>query len=396
MGEYNKLTKKLISEGYTADNFPNYVVLDKVIGKKDFDNWDGGFTYKRWWIYERTFKTPCGLQCKGLSCMTSLGYAGVEHTYENDNALIECPYGKMDCEHISNQLRDLPLRCKCQVHLVDEEYVYTGSVEGIKKLHDDEIQREKISFIMQKNERACEHHMYYDRDRKEWIFNYNPGTCARLNCIDCSVLGKPLDKSKGNVYYDIKQSGRRYDLDGTLFEGKMFTTILKDKKVFERPVSMDICKIYLKLCKDEIFRKIKLKYHSELFFAERYGKEFSVEVLNIRAESKPSRDLMQDLEDIKNGIIISHESDAIKHKKESKSKKRNEAQEKRIQKLEKKILEVGYENLEQFSLDKRHADKWLSEERIKELEYIRREKARQESVKPKQMTINDFIGGQND
>lgn len=391
MNGYNELTKKLLSEGYTADNYPNYVVLDKIIGKSDLDNWDGGFTYKRWWIYERTFKTPCGLQCKGISCMTSLGYAGVEHTYENDNALIECPYGKMDCEHISEQLRDLPLRCKCQVHLVDEEYVYAGSVEGIQKLRDDEIQREKVSFIMQKNGRACQHHMHYDKDKKEWTFNYNPGTCAHMNCTECSVLGKTLDKNKGNVYYDIKQTGRRYDLDGTLFEGQTFTTILKDKKVFERPVSIDICKIYLKLCKDEVVRKVKMKYHSELFFAERYGREFSVEVLNIRAESKPSRDLIQDLEDIKNGIHVSHESDTVKQRKESKSKKKNEALEKRIQKLEKKILDVGYESLEQYSLDKRHADKWLTEKRIKELERMREKRLREKSSAPKQMSLFDLM-----
>lgn len=393
MSEYNELTKKLLTEGYTADNYPKYVQLDKVIGKSALDNWDGGFTYKRWWIYERTFKTPCGLQCKGLSCMTSLCYEGIEHTYENDNALVECPYGKKDCEHINGKLRSLPLRCNCQVHMVDEEYIYNGSVEGIQKLHDDEIQREKISFIMQRKGRVCENQMHYDKDKKEWLFHYNPGTCANMNCVDCPVLGKPLDKKKGNVYYDIKQSGRRYDLDGTLFEGQTYTTIFKDKRVFKRPVSMDICRIYLKLCKDEVIKKVKSKYHSELFFAKRYGREFSVDVLNIRAEAKPSRDLLQDLEDIKAGANISHESDTVKHIKESKSTKRKEAQEKRIQKLEKKILDVGYENLTSTSLDKKHADKWIPEERLQELDSIREKKLKEEKNKPVQMNLSDFLTG---
>lgn len=116
-----------------------------------------------------------------------------------------------------------------------------------------------------------------------------------------------------------------------------------------------------------------------------------VEVLNIRAESKPSRDLMQDLEDIKAGIEITHDSDTIAREKEYKRTKCQQAYEKRIQKLEKKILEVGYENLEDYSLDKIHADKWLTNERIMELEETRQQRIREEHEKPVQMSLFDYI-----
>jgi hypothetical protein len=40
-------------------------------------------------------------------------------------------------------------------------------------------------------------------------------------------------------------------------------------------------------------------------------------------------------------------------------------------------LENGYESLEKFSVDRRHADKWLGPERIAELEQMRLEKEKE-------------------
>ena len=60
--EYNALTKRLLEEGYTVDNHPDYVRVDVPMWQeKTLDNYDGGFTYERWWIFEQTFRTPCGL-----------------------------------------------------------------------------------------------------------------------------------------------------------------------------------------------------------------------------------------------------------------------------------------------------------------------------------------------
>ena len=57
------------------------------------------------------------------------------------------------------------------------------------------------------------------------------------------MLGHELDKKRGNVFYDVKISYLRNDLNGTLFEGQVDTQIIKGKKLFDHPVSMDICKI---------------------------------------------------------------------------------------------------------------------------------------------------------
>lgn len=235
--------------------------------------------------------------------------------------------------------------------------------------------------------------MLYNERSREWHMSYEPYRCARM-CYSkdyCPILGRQLDKKRGNVYYDLKLVYRRYDLDGTLFEGQVDTKIIKGNRYFDHPVSMDICRNFVKLSKDEVNDKVRMKYHRELFFAEYHGREFSVEVMNIRAETKESRDLMQDLEDIKAGIEITHDPDNIKREKEYKHARRQQAYERRIRKLEKKLLEVGYENLEDFSLDKIHADKWLASERIMELEEMRQQKIREEREKPVQMSLFDYV-----
>ena len=59
--------------------------------------------------------------------------------------------------------------------------------------------------------------------------------------------------------------------------------------------------------------------------------------------------------------------------------------------MEKKILSVGYENLEEYSLDRIHADRWLAKERIIELGRLRQEKMAEEKKRPVQMTMEDFV-----
>lgn len=394
--EYNLLTQHLLAKGYTAENHPDFVTIDRYYNKADpLDNFDGGFVFKRSWVYERTFKTPCGIQCKGISCHTgSMSYMGIEWTFENDMAIINCPYDKAVCGLKHEYLQgNANMRFWCNVHMVDEEYQYERSVEQALKLHEDEIRKKRIIFEQEKNGRVCFNHMFFDRDLQEWKMRFNLDQCVMSKCIGyCPILGRPLDSKKGNVYYDIKRTYRRYDLDGTLFEGQVDTEIIKGNRVFDSPMSMDICRNYVKLCKDRLIWMVNMKHHAELYFAEYHGRVFKLEVLNIRAEQKESRDLMQDLQDIREGIRIVHESDLKNENKANKRERRKQAQEKKIQKLEKKLIEVGYENLEEYSLDRIHADKWLTEDRIAELEEMRKQKIREEQEKPVQLNLFDLEG----
>lgn len=405
MQGYNELTKKLLAEGYTADNHPNYVYVGRTCQNRDnpLDNLDGGFEYYRWHVYEKAFRTPCGLMCKGTSCMTSLAINGVEFSFENDMPTVHCPYYKCDCELKDKRLMnpDSAIKDWCNVHMTNEEYQYEGSLEAEIKLWDDQIKRDKISFNLQHNGRTCENHMHYDRDKREWVMHYNPCYCGKSGCngfwgqklvegkLICPILGRPLDKAKGNVYYDIKKTYRRYDLDGTLFEGQIDTEIEKGIRYFNHPVSMDICRNVVKLCQDEIRWRVESEWHSELFFAEYHGRYFKIEILNIRAEQKESRDLLQDMEDIRNGIRVYHASDSEKSEKARKKDNRQKAKEKRAAAMEKRILEIGYGNMDSFEQNK--ACKLLDWDRIDELEALREERMAKEQTKPQQISLEDFM-----
>ena len=99
---------------------------------------------------------------------------------------------------------------------------------------------------------------------------------------------------------------------------------------------------------------------------------------------------MQDLEDIRNGIQIIHASDAEKRNKENKKARRQKQRESAVRRLEKKLLENGYESLKEFSADRRHADKWLGQERIAELEQTRQVKEKEKREQPVQLSLFDM------
>ena len=396
--EYNRLTVKLLSEGYTAEKYPDYVKIASghVSSDNSLDNIYGGFEYKHWWICERTFKTPCGLLCRGESCMTGLYISGVSFTFEDDLATIVCPYGRKNCTNTHPLLRSENFSIRCNVHMTEDSYEYEGSVEELLEKEDERIRMEKIDFEQKHHGRTCQHHMRYDREKKKWTMNYDPLRCARSGChgvstgnigegVICPVLGRKLDPKRGNVYYDVKTRGRRYDLDGTLFEGQIDTVIQKGIRFLEHPVSMDICRSIVKLCGEEIKQSVILnKYHSMLFFAEYHGREFSVEIMNIRAEQKVSRDLMQDLQDIKDGIHISYDADLQAADTKRKTEKRETARRKKVARIEKRIVEAGYDSLSKA--EQIRAEKIMGSDRIDELE-----SERKEQIKPVQMSLFDLM-----
>ncbi len=53
-------------------------------------------------------------------------------------------------------------------------------------------------------------------------------------------------------------------------------------------------------------------------------------------------------------------------------------------------MENGYESLEEYSTDRRHADKWLGPERIAELENLRRLKEKERKEQPVQLSLFDM------
>lgn len=392
MGEYNLLTQRLHAEGYTAENYPDYVRLPGGYWEKNpLQNIYGGFEYTSQYRAQMVFKTGCGMFVKGNFFIGNMSYMGILWDLENDNPVVTCPYRKDSCDLRNPVLGGahgggLTKIFQCDCHQTDEPYDYEKSIDKARNDEDKKKRQKYDVFVKSRNGHVCKWHANYNDWTEKWSHNYDPMTCSRC----CTNVGKtcdfthlPISRKKGNVFYDVKISYIRHD--GTLFDGERIVKINKGVRLFETAKSMTICEAAVRNCKQDIVKKEKDKRHSEICL---FG--WNIEVLNIRAEHRESRDLMQDLEDIRNGIQIVHVSDLDRQKKEEKKERRSQAQQKKIEKLEKKLLDVGYQNLEEYSLDKVHADKWLGEERIMELEGMRRQRLEEEKNKPVQISLFDF------
>lgn len=396
MSEYNLLTRNLLEAGYTVDNYPDYVQIcsSRLSGNDPLNNLSGGFVYKSWYRDRFTYKAGCGLYIKGKNVLSNMSYRGIEWCHENDYPVLRCPYDRSDCTYNDELLHGvegggLCIQCWCVCHRTQEEYRYENSIE---KAHDDrhrEIERKYQEYAEAHNGRVCRNHMYYDERTKAWEQSYEPARCAKI-CYSqdgtCPILGKQLSKKRGNVFYDLKTSGTRHD--GTIFDGEKWTHIKKGIRFFDHPVSMDICEAFVRADSQKIYDKLKWEQET---YMQIFDATYRLEVINIRAESRPSRDLLQDLQDIQEGIQVSHFSDIEKRKKEDKRERRLAARQSRIQKLEKRLLETGYESLPDYCLDKIHADKWLTPERISELEQMRIKKAKEEQERPVQISLFDMM-----
>lgn len=389
----NLLTKNLIAQGYTAENHPDYVKIPaggSLDSKNPLDNIYGGFEYTLKYAEELTFETPCGMTCKGKSCMTNTYYRGADMQYENGNPLIHCPKGCQGCDQREGVLQDETsgvFAGVCMVHPTDREYHYKGSCEEAKASREADLEQKKQEFIAAKDGRACENQMRYNEKIGEWESFYDPEVCAKGHCRaqamgqQCPILGRKLCKEKGNVYYDVRYEGRDYSQDGTIFEGERFERVIKGRQYFERPILMDIARVFAKQCQSKI--QFKVRYNARdydqhtMYRVERGEIDFHWQIENVRAEKRETRDLMQDLEDIRNGVSVSHESDIRNKDKIARRERRENAKTKEIWLLEKKIRKVGYENL--GTEDKRRVQKLLTAERIQELE-VSRDKSQQLTI----------------
>ena len=143
--------------------------------------------------------------------------------------------------------------------------------------------------------------------------------------------------------------------------------ITKGVKFLSKPVSMTIAEAIAIRCKKDIQRREESRRSMDIYL----GKIDKIEVLNIRAERKESRDLIQDLQEIKAGATIHHASDDEKAVKTKKSENRKKAEAAKIRRLEKAVMDNGFEN--QPDHMKHRLVKFLGEDRIQELENMRNE-----------------------
>lgn len=233
MAEYNELTKRLLGEGYTVDHFPHYVQIDtsRLPGDDPLNNLSGGFEYKRWYSDQIVYRTGCGKFVIGKNVIDEWGYMGISWQHENDNPVIRCPFDVPDCPDNDSRLHGMQggglcIQCYCVCHRTEESYDYENSIEKADKERKEDIEQKYQEFSDSHNGRICRNHMFYNERTREWSLHYEPSKCANV-CYakdgDCPILGKKLSRKRGNVFYDVKESGtyQRTEDQHSLMDGML-------------------------------------------------------------------------------------------------------------------------------------------------------------------------------
>jgi hypothetical protein len=247
----NALTEKLFSEGYTKENYPDYV--------RPFNWFYGGFEYE--YDYRKTlvFSTPCGLLICGdwFTCGT-MSYGGTTYSVSNHNPTVRCPYDKIDCEINDENLRGIVYRnayadfAYCACHLTDEPYTEERSLDRVyRKIEKDRNEQFK-AFKEKRKGHVCYNMCHYDERKGEWVQIYYPLHCNDTNCGYCDILGKRFSGKKGNVLYDVVTKAEVETGEGFLYEKKIVTHKEKGKRFFKSPVAIEICEVIAKAFKQEV------------------------------------------------------------------------------------------------------------------------------------------------
>lgn len=347
----NKLTQKLLSSGFTKENPPS-----------EFRTWDdfyGGWQYTINQERNIVFKTPCGCVgnaiANGVNDLTS--YMGVDWCLENDNALVACPFSKTDCKKRDKLLYNANWANQtwCNTHIIHEAFDYDKSIEKIKEDNRKKYEQLKADYIKSKNGYVCEIQLKFDEKTGEFKQRYNPFECVYNQCHYCTLRKKEIEKSKGNVFYDVKTTRIKKGIG--FFDDEKQVRISKGNRLFEKSIKLSLAEEIAKRCKDEIIEKVESRYSQDLFFAKYYNIFFDIEVLNIRAEKRESRDIDQDLQDIAEGIKVVHASDVNRNIKKQKQENKLKSIEKKKAKFKKLIILKGFENVE--TSDKRRIEKMI-------------------------------------
>jgi hypothetical protein len=326
----NELTQKLFEAGYTKEDHPEYVEWSNY---KDFE-------YTPKFLYNAVLESPCGLLMNGINSYSHMGYMGISWCPENNNSAHTCPCKKAECKLNHELLRSSSgythKIVQCAFRFSNKVYDYENSIE---KAWDEfnrlqEQKRRKFYNRLKWNPEAehCEC-IRWDDKKHDWYAKYDPWFCVR-GCYNniCVLTGRKLDEKKGNVFYDVRVT--RVIHDSTFWDGQKVISITKGKKMFGNPKPLAICEAYAKLCKDWIVDREKNLFYKELYFHP----DTKIEVLNVRAEQRESRDLIQDLRDAQEGIEVVHASDAEKNEKKAKSERIKKAKEDRRRRRENRSI----------------------------------------------------------
>lgn len=399
MTEYNELTKRLLGEGYTAENHPKNVKIGGGIlpGNDSLRNIYGGFVYTRQFADERTYETECGLLVKGREAFDMTWVQSWCH--ENDNPIIHCPHQCLKCDKRPWQFRERKTDAFCPVHLAKRPYQREGSVEEADAKFR-EWQQEKKEQFLREHPRVCERHLGWDIEAQEWRFNYLPRNCMTLGCAghECPVLGRVIGKEKGNIYYDIEAEYPDRSKYGTFFEGERIHQIIKDNQFFDKPELLQHCENYLKVERESFEYLIKINKLPKLFgawtiFNAETGRiDFRWKITNVRVVKKLTRDLDEDLRAIEEGTIIRSAKNEEKQEKARKRERKEQAKSKREESAKRLIITKGLHGMTES--ERTRCVKLLGKAEVINAQHEHDAEEERKKSAPVQMSIFDLMKGE--
>lgn len=310
----NKLTEDLIAQGCDpADSktWPEYAY--SIDGEH--------FVYKWDWRFALIWESPCGLMHRGHGqSWGELHVNGVYHCKENGNPLFRCPYPGRACPH---RLQGVPLGINCQFHRTDHEYDPEHEI--------DEIERQKRNAQWRAFEADHEAHPGYwtpcrCTDHATGKIAWRLYDCIGCTNTECIARGWAVrDLTPVNVFYDLEIE--RVDNTGLIPD--VHRTITKGMKVFQKPIARTDAELALAIWKHDpqsyllpadMERKLRGYTYERaegigLIYRRRYNHEFitaTVTIRNIYIAKQEQRDLMADLEAVREGAEVVHESDRVK------------------------------------------------------------------------------------
>lgn len=279
------------------------------------------------------WKTECGLYVNSKKSYSPLfagscSYLGKTYSAENNNVLIHCPY-KEPCEMRNKDFDNVKIMYgMCCISKTDDPYDYEKSIEKIKD-DNDAIYYLNLEKLYEKNPlyRGCGN---VGRKDNEVKITYDLSKCLlwRNGCDKpvCAVTGKKRDLTLVNIFCDIK-----YTVDkGMLTEHE---AIRKGIKLLSSPIMMECAERKLK----ELENKDEWYWRSHKSMMKPY---------KIYISKRATKDLMQDLQDAKEGIEVHHDSDLKKKAAQEKRERKEERQKKKQLKKNK----VKIEQVEQLSI----------------------------------------------
>ncbi len=326
----NDFTKKSMAEGYMPDNPPPGC------------QWNNGwrrFEYTKEVLESIVWESPCGLLRKGHWDDSDNGTWIKEYSAENGVVRDGCPYlGLVECPHLSGKL----LGWNCEFHPCDREYDYEQSIERIEAMWDaarhEAWQRDCLPHMC-----AC---MEWHPEELRYKPKFDIYKCIQAKCKNevCAITKRERNLEPVNIFYDIL----RVKTTKQGFVELTDKSLEKDVKVFKSPVARTDAELWLKRNKGGITRpKENRSDRSDLYFAEHHkfntvGYEFfnfEMTVQNVRIERRASRDILQDLQDIKEGLRVEHASDNAKAAAAAKKERREAYKNAKQLRLKRKSIE---------------------------------------------------------